>query len=478
MPPKVDRRKCNNCGLCATICPSDVYGIVGGKAEVVNPQNCIECGECVKKCPVGAITLFEDLHKQIIRSILKQFSLPAHVNVLCYTFDGRDRYAIKEEFKKIALSIGFLESEITWEKYAAFGVKKIADCELMVKLNLTSNYFIYQFWQMGGKSEFGKLPMLSAIAFPTESRLSELDILIMEGEFSDLEIAALLPGSERFAGEYFDSLKVFTRFEPDSEGRERYFIFSLEKELLQKHAESIVDNLIRIENYFHLIALPRDKFEIAVDRLFKIENEIGERFRIIKAKLDAATPQIVREWLYELMAKLAETADISEEFRHILADAVIHGESLQNLLQNLRWGEIKGYTSISTPLVRGWISIQNDYQRFVARIEEIKDEISDIIAVLNMKINLMTQEQSYQLQRSMHETQIMQMRMQHTIEGLYVVFAAFYLTELGHFIFEALEAQRIAPFSSTILTVLFIPVALLLALAIAGKLRLKSPKAQ
>jgi uncharacterized membrane-anchored protein len=421
---------------------------------------------------VGAITLIEDLHKQIVRTILKQISLPAHANVLCYTFDGRDRYAVKEEFKKIAIAIGFLESEINWGKYAAFGVKRIDNCEVMIKLNLVSNYLIYQFWLMGKESEFGKLSVLSAIKFPNEGKLSELDILIKEGEFSDIEIAALLPGGERFAGEFFGKVKVFTRFEPDSEGRERYFIFSSEKALLQKHAESIVDNLIRIENYFHLIALPRDKFEVAVDRLIKIESEIAERFRAIKAELDTASSRIIREWLYELMAILAETADISEEFRHILADAVIHGESLQNLLQNLRERDVKGYTSISTPLLRAWISIKNDYSRFVTRIEEIKDEISDIIAVLNMKINLMTQEQSYQLQRSMHETQIAQMRMQRTVESLYVVFAAFYLTELGHFIFEALEAQGIAPFSSTILTVLFIPLALLLALIVAGKLQI------
>lgn len=474
MPPKVDRSRCTNCGLCATICPSKVYGIIEGKAEVINPQNCIECGECVKKCPEGAITLFEDLHRQITRPILEYIPLPAHANIVCYTLNGRDRYSVKEEFKKIVLALGFLESEIAWQKHTASGVKQIGDCRLLVKLSFILNYYAYQFWITGESIvEFGKLRALSPIAFLADNRLSELDILIYDREVLDLEIARLLLGTEIFAGKYLGSVRVYTRFEPDSEGRERYLIFSPRKELLERHAESIADNFMRIENYFHLLALPREKYEVAVDRLSIIEREISARFRAVKEELDTAGSEVIRKRLHELMARLADTADISEEFRHILAEAVIHGESLQNLLQDWKEEPVEGYTPLSAPLVRGWISIRNDYQRFMARVEEIRDEISDIIAVLNMKISLIAQEQSYQLQQEMHETQTTQMHMQRTIEGLYVVFAAFYLTELGHFVFEALEVQGIVHISATVLTVAFIPVALLIGLALAGKLRLK-----
>ncbi len=472
MPPKVDISKCTNCGLCATICPGKVYGTVEGKAEIINSQNCIECGECVKKCPASAITLFEDLHKQITRAILEQVPLPAHVNVRCYTLNGRDRYAVKEQFKRIALRIGFLESEITWHKHNAYGVKKAADYSIMIKLDFILNYYAFQFWLIGdGRINFGKLPFLTSILFPVENGISDLDILIFDREFSDAEIAKLLKAPEIFAGRYPGDVRIFTKFEPDSDGRERYLIFSSRKELLERQAEFIVDNLLRIENYFHLIALPRNKYEVAVARLSNIESEIAARFKSIRQELDTASSQTIKNWLHQLMTNLAETAEISEEFRHILADAVIHGESMQNLLQNWREEPLEGYTSLSAPLLRGWISIRNDYQRFMQRVEEIRDEISDIITLLNMKINLLVQEQSYQLQQSTHETQETQMHMQRTIEGLYVIFAAFYLTELGHFVFNALEEQGIVHISSTILTVMFIPVALLIGLVLAGKFR-------
>ena len=59
MPPKVDRNKCAGHGDCYDVCPADpkVFEIKDGKANVVHPEACIECGACEAACPVKAITL-------------------------------------------------------------------------------------------------------------------------------------------------------------------------------------------------------------------------------------------------------------------------------------------------------------------------------------------------------------------------------------------------------------------------------------
>lgn len=59
MPPKVDHAKCDGDGACFEVCPADpkVFEIKNGKAHVVHPEACIECGACEAACPTGAIKL-------------------------------------------------------------------------------------------------------------------------------------------------------------------------------------------------------------------------------------------------------------------------------------------------------------------------------------------------------------------------------------------------------------------------------------
>lgn len=56
--PKIDEHKCICTGACVTVCPEkDVLGMVNGRPELLNPAACIGHGECMRACPVEAITL-------------------------------------------------------------------------------------------------------------------------------------------------------------------------------------------------------------------------------------------------------------------------------------------------------------------------------------------------------------------------------------------------------------------------------------
>lgn len=60
MYPVVDPEKCNGCGNCIEICPSEVYEIEEEKSNPTRPEDCIECWACVDQCPMESIQLYED----------------------------------------------------------------------------------------------------------------------------------------------------------------------------------------------------------------------------------------------------------------------------------------------------------------------------------------------------------------------------------------------------------------------------------
>ncbi|MBN1682256.1 4Fe-4S binding protein [Candidatus Bathyarchaeota archaeon] len=58
---KVDLKKCEGAGVCAEVCPMQVYDIVDidgkKKAQATRAEDCIMCMACVNSCPTGAITV-------------------------------------------------------------------------------------------------------------------------------------------------------------------------------------------------------------------------------------------------------------------------------------------------------------------------------------------------------------------------------------------------------------------------------------
>jgi adenylylsulfate reductase subunit B len=59
MPPIINEKKCTACGVCAEICPQDVFwGTERKKTPVISyPEECWHCNACVLDCPEQAVTL-------------------------------------------------------------------------------------------------------------------------------------------------------------------------------------------------------------------------------------------------------------------------------------------------------------------------------------------------------------------------------------------------------------------------------------
>jgi len=54
---RIDKEKCDGCGLCATACHEGAIAIVDGKARLISESHCDGLGDCLGECPRGAITI-------------------------------------------------------------------------------------------------------------------------------------------------------------------------------------------------------------------------------------------------------------------------------------------------------------------------------------------------------------------------------------------------------------------------------------
>ena len=56
---RIDKDKCNGCGVCADACHEGAIDIINEKAELVREHFCDGLGDCLPECPTGAISFEE-----------------------------------------------------------------------------------------------------------------------------------------------------------------------------------------------------------------------------------------------------------------------------------------------------------------------------------------------------------------------------------------------------------------------------------
>ncbi|ADU21962.1 4Fe-4S binding protein [Ruminococcus albus] len=55
----VDKEQCVACGCCVKACPKTAISVPKGIFAVIDENLCVGCGKCVKECPASIIGLRE-----------------------------------------------------------------------------------------------------------------------------------------------------------------------------------------------------------------------------------------------------------------------------------------------------------------------------------------------------------------------------------------------------------------------------------
>lgn len=84
---KIDKEKCNGCGLCVVACHEGAIGIVNGKAELLKDDYCDGLGDCLPVCPTGAIAFEEreaaEYNEEVVKKRMRLIKKASSQDLAC-----------------------------------------------------------------------------------------------------------------------------------------------------------------------------------------------------------------------------------------------------------------------------------------------------------------------------------------------------------------------------------------------------------
>lgn len=409
------------------------------------------------------LNLKGDLHDSLKRTRIAEQQLPVRIHVLAYKNQHRNKV-----LPKILSALGE-------EQKAPLEESLIFFPQGFVKTASQDSYFTVAVWQKKtkqlayGLTTLYKLPL----NLPHNGKLTELEILVGKEKLAKKEINKFFPNQIVY-GSYVSNnfAQVYTSFQPDNYGRERYLVFVEDSKAIDK-LELVIDLVIQLENSFHLLYEPAKDVLNLIATLKQIEDKGATVLNEVNAQLEQANTEKLKKWLQAVTKDYTALANIHDILNLKLSNAINLKNNLKDIFTELKEVAIPGVTEISKPLITLALRKTADYAKVLTKVQTARNRRLDVIKILRTRLDILEREQAFALQCSMHETTKTQMALQKSVEGLYVFIVAFYLTELAKIVFEALKAKNLIHQEPVILAALFIPFALVLALVLAGKLKLK-----
>lgn len=114
--PKIKKKACTGCGVCAKWCPEAAISLVEEKAGI-DREKCIGCGECLAMCRFDAVkynwgATYEDLQKKVVEHAMGVYTLHREKSLFINiaTRVSKDCDCAGGSYKKIVPDVGILVS--------------------------------------------------------------------------------------------------------------------------------------------------------------------------------------------------------------------------------------------------------------------------------------------------------------------------------------------------------------------------------
>jgi uncharacterized membrane-anchored protein len=421
--------------------------------------------------------LIRKLHERPQMPLAEWLRAPAHVHYEAFrmTDPPLQRPASRDEFKSLLEAFKIPADAMVVHDAFGYGVTTAATGDrLIVIWQAHTEYYSYQIWhipfdQAGGVA-FGPMtfPDYRFPVTPLGVEVCRLDIVLMDEPLPPSEVLRLqFPGPVMYgSGILDDQTALVTSFTPDEYGREHYWVSVGSARSCRSHLQDIVDAIVRIETYYHLLLMQKPLFSAAIDQAYKFEQvHLKQREIITEHIIGHADSQTLQRWLNGLTHDLLKTSRLAGKLHFELSASVPYDKIVHRTLASLDERILPQYRPLSDYVLSGITGLTEGYQQLLKRIDTLRSGSEGIISIIRARIDLTIQSQNLALLASVDKTTKSQVILQHTVEGLSVIVIAYYLSGLIGYIFKGFYEMGWLR-NANIAAALFVPIGIGLAFAI------------
>jgi uncharacterized membrane-anchored protein len=433
------------------------------ESEIINP----DAGELIRK-----------LHERPQMPLAEWLKAPAQVHYKAFRMSDPpiQRPASRDEFRALLAAFKVSDDAMVIHDVFGYGVKVEATGDrLIVIWQAHTEYYSYQIWhipsdRVGGVT-FGPMtfPDYRFPVTPLGAEVCCLDILLMVEPLPASEgLRPQFPGPVMYGSRILDEeTALVTSFTPDEHGRERYWVSVGSGRSSRSHLKDVVDAIVRIETYYHLLLMQKPLFSAAIDQAYKFEQVHLKQREIITGHIGHADSQTLQRWLNGLTQDLLKTTRLAGKLHFELSASVPYDKIVHRTLASLDERTLPLYRPMSDYVLSGITGVAEGYQQLLKRIDTLRSGFEGMISIIRARVDLMLQSQNLTLLASVDKTTKSQAILQHTVEGLSVIVIAYYLSGLIGYIFKGLQEMGWLR-NANIAAALFVPLAIGLAFLITN----------
>ncbi|WP_242124305.1 DUF3422 domain-containing protein [Sphingobium sp. Sx8-8] len=228
--------------------------------------------------------------------------------------------------------------------------------------------------------------------------------------------------------------RIWSDFRLHEDGFGRLLIH--DRGLKGDESSQLVQRLQELGNYRKIALLGLPEAQQATPLLTALEQRLTMITSHVAQK-DADADQV----LEQLSALSAELAEIVARTRYRMSATEAYAEICRDRIRRLAVLPVRGYRSLDDFTERRLLPAMRTCGAFTSRLEDLAQRTAWTSALLRTRVDTALARRNRDLLASMDRRTALQLRLQHTVEGLSVVAISYYALGLWHHLKEALELQ-------------------------------------